>query len=270
MTSRLRRPGLRIPMGVFLLATLLFGHPLGCGSETKEPPRVALSVYIVGLPPRPVVNDLGFSVRLTGLRLAVADLGFTVAGEEHATARFRPAALLLATAWAHPGHLAGGEVTGELAGRYVLDPLGGAGEELGLATLLPGSYDGLNLSLRRATEEERSGPDDLLPGHTAILSGIASGAGASIPFEAVVDEPEGTVVLGGAFGLEVSGASSDALGLAFSPEDPATATTIFDGIDFAGLPVDLDGVAVLGVGSPAHALLAAALARHCFWGIDLH
>lgn len=80
------------------------------------------------------------SATLVDARLEIADLELRTKADT-----FASLPSLLPTAWAHPGHDPGTEVTGELLGTWEIDLMAGA--ELGTATALEGAIDELDLLL---------------------------------------------------------------------------------------------------------------------------
>jgi hypothetical protein len=202
---------------------------------------VALPVVVDGSCVQSVTTDLGYAVEVHTARLALGDLQFAVAGEVHmASRRSSPArakvgfvhSLLFSRAHAHPGHYTGGEVTGELPGRFVVDWIAGSGNELGTGTLFEGLYDSANMTLDQADAAEVA-PDDPLLGHSALITGTATKDGVELPFVALVDSPTGRQIVGFPFDLRVDGDTSARLGLALCTVDPLEGDTLFDGLDFA-------------------------------------
>ncbi|HLV67932.1 MAG TPA: hypothetical protein VKY73_19060, partial [Polyangiaceae bacterium] len=199
-----------------------------CG-RPEEAPRVELPVVVDASGVTTVTTDLGYTVELVEARMVIRDLVFSVAGEVHATGLWSTIAdFLLPTAVAHPGHFQGGEVTGELRGRFLLDFVPGNGDvELGTATLLVGAYESVNFVFERAEDGDGLDADDPLLGHTALLRGHASKDENSIAFTAVIDSPEGRELTGAPFSLEVTEASRQRLGIRFLTEDPFEGDTVF-------------------------------------------
>lgn len=231
---------------------------VACGPP-EEPPRVELAVFADPSGLAPVTTDLGYRVELVEARIMVEDLTFAVAGEVHrAWLGERVAALIVRQAHAHPGHFTGGTVTGELRGRYELcwrpdQP----GDELGLATLLAGRYESASFTFARAERADGLLPDDPLLGHTARLVGVAHRGGERFDFTAILDAPAGRELVGIPFELRVGAASTDRLGLRLLPEDPHEGDTLFDGVDFAGLPHVAPGTIAIVPGAAEPALIDA-------------
>jgi hypothetical protein len=216
----------------------------GCGPS--EAPRVELPVLVDGSGLSTDVTDLGWTIELDQARLALADLRFTTSGEVHMDQR-AGAQLLgrLADAWlpsahAHPGHSQGGEIIGELPGTFVVDFVGEDGRELGLATLIVGEYTALDFRLARAGASEVDESDALF-GHTALLSGTATGPNeAVVAFTVIIDSPLDREIVGVPFEVGVEQDSAFEIGLRMLSSDPIEGDHLFDGIDFALLDA-LDG-----------------------------
>jgi hypothetical protein len=247
--------------------------PAACGPEGSEPALVSLAVVAAPDGIATCTNDLGWQVVLDEARVAVADLEFTIEGEIHA-ARTAPvvlrgarrlAALLVSAAHAHPGHQAGGEVTGTLDGDLLADLVHGA--DLGIATLLEGDYHGVNLAFRRAGAADGLAQGDPLAGHTAVLSGTATKGDATVTFQAVLDIEDGLRMVGGPFDLAVRPETAVTLRLTLFTIDPSENDTLFDGLDFGALDGDADGVVTIVSGQAAHNVLAKTLVRHDHWGV---
>lgn len=229
-------------------------------APSQEAERVALAVVVDGSGVGPSSTDLGWTVRLTQARMAVANVQFTVQGEMHgATAGL--GGWLMRKAWAHPGHYAGGEVTGELPGEFIVDWLGEDKMTLGTASLLVGDYNGMNFSFRAATVADGLAADDPLLGHTAQLRGTASKDGVTVMFAAVVDVDAGAQLVGAPFEDEVDAEAVAPIELQLLPSDPKTGASLFDGLDFAALEAK-DGVATIRPGEVAHNLLRRTLQSH--------
>ncbi len=209
-------------------------------ADAEEARRVELPVVVDGSCMEPVATNLGYTVQVQEAQLAVSDLQFSIAGEVHTSSRAPLRALFLSTARAHPGHYTGGEVTGELLGRFVLDWTFGHGIELGRATLLEGRYDSANMTLERAQASDLAADSPLL-GHSAWIRGTAARDGAQIPFVALLDAPRGRQIVGFPFDLQVSADTDVRLGLKLCTVDPLEQDTLFDDIDFATLTLESSG-----------------------------
>lgn len=233
---------------------------LAACAPSQEAERVHLEVAVSGAALAASTNDLGWTVELTGARVAVADLQFSILGEMHGASAWLPS-WLLARAWAHPGHYAGGDVTGELGGDFILDWTGGGGP-LGAAELLTGLYEGLNFTFRAAAASDGLAADDPLLGHTAHFTGTARKGADALSFTAQLDVGAGSQLVGAPFELEVTRDDQATLALRFFPGDPVAGTSLFDGVDFAALDPDGDGVVVIAPGDEAHNIVRRELQSH--------
>lgn len=208
-------------------------------------------------------SDLGWTVELAVARIAVTDLQFTIQGEMHeAGATAWLPRWILSRAWAHPGHYAGGNVTGELPGSFVLDWTGNDGMSLGTAELLTGDYNGMNFTFRAADANDGLAEDDALLGHAAHFAGTATKDAVTITFTALLDFDAGTQVVGAPFELDVTDTTKDTLGIQLLPTDPVEAKSLFDGLDFEVLDADGDGVVDIVPGDEAHNILRRTMQLH--------
>ena len=195
-----------------------------------------------------VTTDLGYEVRLSMASMAVDDLQFTLAGEAHTSQLQRISNWLIPVAHAHPGHSQGGDVTGELPGHFVLRFEPGKTNEVGTATLLVGTYHGLNLTLASASEADVD-EDDPLRAHSAYLTGTAKHGAAKYAFEVAMDAPEGRQLTGIPFAEQITESTERRLALRLSPRDSLENDTLFDGVDFSTLDADGDGKISLVAGA---------------------
>jgi hypothetical protein len=225
-----------------------------CG-ESTETPTVLLPVATASAPLPAATTDLGYDIVVTSLRAAVADLEMTIEGEMHDDVE---------GAIFHPGHSAGGDVTGELPGDHLL-VWDGATHALGEATLTVGDYHGANWTWRAAGEDELDAGDPLI-GHTFHVVGVASRDGTDHAFDAVLDLEPGTDLIGAVFELEVTEASTETLDVQMLPTDPEEGDTAFDGVDFAALPVT-DDVILIRPGEEAHNILRRPIQTHDHYAI---
>lgn len=204
----------------------------GCGGESVEARPVEVPVRL-GEAPGAVVTDLGYTVRLTAARQVIGPLVFTRGGEAHAGWL----GWLVGAARAHPGHAAGGEARGELAGRFVVDWFDG-GASLGTASILPGRLDGLDFALGTASEGEVAAGDPLA-GSNLYLEAEVSEGDRRWRLALAVSQDAGKQVTGVVCAAEI--AAGAALVLALRVADPFEGDTVFDGIDFAAADADGDG-----------------------------
>ncbi len=218
---------------------------VACGAP-REAPRVQLPVFVDPSGVVPVTTDLGYEVTLTEARIMVSDLQFTIAGETHVASFYEwLSGLVVPRARAHPGHFQAGEVTGELLGRFTTAFVPAPTQDLGLATLIVGSYESANFTFGSASVDDGLDPTDPLVGHTAILRGTATSAGVTTTFVARIDSPVGRQLVGAPFVFEAREDSRESLGLRLLLLDPVEGDTLFDGIDFAALDADQDGALAL-------------------------
>lgn len=241
---------------------LLFLAATACASEEAE--RVKAPVVVDARRLAPITTDLGYAVTITGVRAAVRDLQFTTGGEAHAGLWRRARRLLVGRAHAHPGHLAGGELTGELPGTFVIDWTKD-GAPLGEATLLAGRYQGANFTFRVAGPTDGLVVDDPLYGHTLVIAGEARKDGRGVVFSAVIDIDEGARVVGAVFSGQVTAmpGGTPTLGLALVPATSVgPPQTVFDKLDFFTLPGADGGTVAINPGEAAHNLLRRAFQVH--------
>lgn len=226
---------------------------LAACAPAEEPPRVQLPLVVETSGVVPVSTDLGYEVELTEARLVAEDFRFTTAGEAHARAlRFT----WISTAHAHPGHFQAGTVTGELLGARAFD-LVTSGAEIGIATLLPATYASAAFTFGRGSGDAGIAENDPLYGHTAIVRAQASRDGRVVDADFVLDSPEGRVLTGVPFDLEVTAGTRGSLGLRLETFDALGGSTLFDGLDFFAVDPDEDGLAEIGPASEAEAEVAA-------------
>jgi hypothetical protein len=226
----------------------------------KEAVEVELPVVVSAERIEPATNDLGWTVTVSALRAAVHDIQFTIEGEEHeadiAARRLGPVP--------HPGHAAGGDVTGELPGDFVLDWMDD-GAALGTGVLLTGDYHGANFTFRRAGEADGLDEGDPLLGHTFHVVGRAEKDGDAIDFDLVLDVEDDTELIGAPFDLEVTESTTSAIGLEIATIDPFEDDTLFDGLDCAALDDDGDGAIEIRPGDEAHNRLRRLFQAHDYY-----
>lgn len=222
----------------------------------SEAPRVSLPVVVDGSAMQPVQTALGYTVELTEARVAIADLVFTFAGEVHASIWQRARDWLVPTAYAHPGHFQGGDVTGELRGRFIVDWTGRSGTELGVATLLAGEYKAANFTFAVAGAGEVPAGDPLV-GHTALLRGQARKDGRVTQFTFLIDSPDGRQLVGAPFVANVDETTSATIGLRLQPHDPLEGDSLFEDLDFATIDSDGDGAITVAAAADNTEIIAA-------------
>ncbi|MBX7082028.1 MAG: hypothetical protein K1X88_22670 [Nannocystaceae bacterium] len=253
-----------------------------CGLDSQQAPQVQLSVVVDGSGMGAFDNDLGYHIEITTMRVAFDNVEFTTGGEMHASLLHRVGGalqeLVIPTAYAHPGHYAGGEIAGEMDGRFVVDWLAD-GTEVGTATMLATRYNGANFVFTRATANDVPAGDPLL-GHTMQLAGTATRDGATWSFHGFIDEEEGKRVIGLPIGddleagaetphFDVDGDTDVALGLQMLMVDPFEPDTAFDKLDFAELDGDGDGDVELVVGEAANNLILRQLQVHDQYAVSI-
>lgn len=231
-----------------------------------EAPRVELPVRVdchgvIGAGAA-VTTDLGYEVVITEARIALGGMVFTVAGEVHTASLMDALAdVLVPRALAHPGHYQGGEVTGELLGDYALRCGEDQGRELGLATLIVGTYTAANFDFERGSEALGLEASDALIGHTAWLAGTATRDGETVTFTATVDSPLDRQLVGAPFEATISEGATGTLSYRFEIEDDLEGDTLFDTLDFAALDADGDGELAIVAGVTAVEAAYNALRR---------
>jgi hypothetical protein len=224
-----------------------------------------------------ITTNTGYAVHITQLRAAFDDIEFTTGGEMHAA--LHPSLLdrlhdaVIPTAYAHPGHYAGGEIVGEMQGRFVVDWLDD-GAALGDAEMLEADYNGTNFVFTRAKAGDGGiAADDPLVGHTFQFAGEASKDGETWTFDGFLDEEDGKRVVGLPIGedyeqgsrtphLELDRDDAYTLGVQVLMKDPFEGDTAFDNIDFAMSDEDGDGHVPFAVGEPIYNLLVKQLQVH--------
>jgi len=246
---------------------LMLAPGLACASQ--EAVHVSIEVDLDGSTVSDSTNDLGWTVTLTDTRIAVKDLQFTIQGEMHgagATAWLE--GWLIRRAWAHPGHYAGGDVTGELVGDFLFDWIAHDGMELGKADMLTGDYNGINFTFRRAAESDGLAADDPMIGHTAYFAGVARKDGVEIAFTAALDVNEGTQMVGAPFELALAPDTKATIGIELEATDPVEDKSLFDGLDFGAIDDDGDGEATIAPGSEAHNLFVRTIQSHVHYNAE--
>ena len=234
-----------------------------CTPEGDEPVQVTLPVAASGARLEAVTNAEGWTVTVSEFRLAAADFEFTIEGETHASAAPSQWQQIVGirSAWAHPGHYAGGEVTGELLGNFIWN-LSDELQPLGDATLLTEDYNGANLHYRLADDTDGLDAEDPLLGHTAYIEGEAEKDDVTVAFTAIIDVEEDTEMVGAPFELSVSEETAGTIVWQVLTLDPSEGDTMFDGLDFDALDEDGDGVVEIVPDSDAHNVFMKTLIRH--------
>ncbi len=244
-----------------VLTTLLL---LTACTPSQEVAHVLLPVALDGSATSTTTNDAGWTIELSTARIAATDIQFSILGEMHgATASL--AGWIVGRAWAHPGHYAGGDVTGELPGDFLFDWFARDGEVLGMADMLVGDYNGMNFTFRAATVADGLAASDPLLGHAAHFAGVARKGEAEVTFTALLDIDAGTQLVGAPFEDTVDAGSTAPIELQFLPTDPVEGTSLFDGLDFAELDAldsSTDGTASIKPGDAAHNILRRVLQSH--------
>lgn len=237
-----------------------------CSPSGDEPARVTLPVEASGEGLEEITNDEGWTVTLSVFRLAISDIEFTIEGDTHASSAPGLLDLLIPSAYAHPGHYAGGEVTGELLGDFLLN-LMDKEQSLGDGTLLVEDYNGANIYFRTTDESDGLDKDDVLLGHTAHIEGSATKDDVTISFTAILDVEDGTQMVGAPFELTVAEETSGTLTLQVLTLDPFEGDTLLDGLDFEALDEDDDNVVLIEPGSDAHNVFMKTLIRHDHYNV---
>lgn len=216
----------------------------------REAPRVERPIVVDGSHVVGVTTDLGFEVKLTEARLAIADLQFTTAGELH-TARVTPGIgrLFVSSAHAHPGHYEGGELIGEAKGRFFVDWLDDDGAEIATATLITADYTSANFTFARGQDDSGLGEGDPLLGHTAVVGGIARKDEFELAFTFVVDSPEDRLLVGAPFEATIADDEDGEVLFRLLPQDELGEGTLFDSIEFSALDADGEGQVRIDAGS---------------------
>lgn len=224
----------------FWIACTVLTCTAACDLDTSLAPRVDLDVVVQATEDSFSVDDT--QIQLTEVRMALESIEFTTEGEMHARAGLFPAIhdLVVPTAFAHPGHAAGGEVVGELVGRHVVDYLD-SGSTVGIGTLLEADYSGANFTFAIAEASDGLAADDPLIGHTFLLAGTATRGEHEVEFVAYVDQDEDRSIIGLPLSFTATQSSTEQLALRFDAVDPIEGDTILADIDIVSLDEDGDG-----------------------------
>jgi hypothetical protein len=233
----------------------------------SEPATLTLPLVADGAGLGAFTSDEGYQIELSELRVALRDIELTIEGETHASLMRGLRRSLLPLAQAHPGHYAGGDVTGELLGNFLIDAFSGGDRELGQATMLEGDYHGMNFTFRRADADDGLDAEDTLLGHTFALSGVARRDDLEVAFDAVLDIDDDTQMVGAPFTFEARPGAEPTLVLRILMVDPSTeADTVFDGVDFFALG-DGDELSIRP-GDDAHNILRRRIQVHDHWWLE--
>lgn len=235
-------------------------------TPSQEASRVELDVTLDDAKLEASTNDLGWTVELTEARIAVSDVQFTILGETHGAIAWIPS-WIIGRAWAHPGHYAGGDVTGEMTGDFILDWIGHPGMKLGTAEMLTGVYHGMNFTFRTTGADDKLTADDPLLGHTAHFVGTAHKDDLAIAFTAQVDIDANAQLIGAPFDLEVTEDHQAMLAVQFFPQDHVDDDSLFDGLDFGVLDDDNDGKVSITPGDTAHNIFRRTVQSHVHYNV---
>lgn len=258
------KPPLRSAARVLAIPLML----CACDLDSQVAPRVELDVVVDSAGMVTFENAEGYTIEITRMRVAFENVEFTSGGEMHMAFLHPLHDLLVPTAYAHPGHYAGGEIVGEMNGRFVVDWLAD-GESLGTATLLGADYRGANFVFTRAQLDDGVTPEDPILGHTFDIAGRATKDGMTWTFSAALDEDDGRRVVGLPFDVEIDASSDEVLGLQMLPVDPYEGDTAFDELDFAALDEDGDFVVELRDGDADYNILKKHLQVHDHYAVTI-
>jgi len=231
---------------------------IGCSGSSEEAETVDLPVTTAGGAMETATTDLGYTIELSRVRIAVSQIQFTIEGELHE----KPGGAL-----PHPGHYAGGEVTGELPGDFVLEWNGAAQDDLGTATLITGDYRGANFLFRAAAAADGLDAADPMIGHAFHLTGTVSKDGITNDLDILIDTELDTAIVGAVFDDVIGSSTDQRLDIRFFPVDPYEAETAFDGVDFATLPLVGNTVEVRP-GTPEHNIIRRTVTTHDHYGVN--
>ncbi len=248
--SRQGTPRSAVALSLVVLAAVSCSSP-------EEATQVNVPVVVDHTQVEPVTTDLDYEVEVSEAKIMAKDFTFALAGEIHSsTLLHRAYDWLVPTARAHPGHYQGGDITGEMPGRFLLDFLPGEETNLGQASLLVGSYHSANFVFTVASDEDVKEDDPLL-GHSALLRGIATKDGKVVSFLALIDSPEDRQLTGIPFEYELEETSDVVLQIRLETVDELEGDTLFDGLDFLELDDDSDGEVEIVPGAESDGLLDA-------------
>ncbi|MBN2526474.1 MAG: hypothetical protein JXR76_08770 [Deltaproteobacteria bacterium] len=247
---------------LFISLPLLFAVCEPAGDESEQV-MLPVTSNVTGI--KPCVNDLGWNITVTRFEVSFKNLEFTTEGDAHAGLLQQISDFIIPSAMAHPGHLAGGEVIGELPGAFVVDFAAAAPVNMGSGVFLEGRYNGMNLYFVRATAGADGSTTDPIVGHTAYIEGVAQKDAVQIPFHITLDIENNLQMVGGVIDLTVNENTATTVGIQLLTIDPFENDTIFDGVDFSAVSIDNAGVAVIQPGQNAHNFMMKDLITHDQW-----
>lgn len=230
----------------------------GC-TDSEEAARVELPVNTAAAAFAPATTDLGYVVSVEEMQAAVSTIQFTIEGEMHQDVTTPPGTI------AHPGHYAGGEVTGELPGDFILNWNGQPHDPLGMGTLIVGDYKGANFSFRTAIATDNV---PTLTGHAIHLAGTIAKDATTKPFDLLIDVEVDTAIVGAVFEDVIAKTSTETLAITFYPTDPYENDTPFDDVDFFSLPTTAAGAIEIRPGSETHNIIRRVLTTHDHYGVS--
>jgi len=148
----------------------------------------------------------------------------------------------------------------------------GEGQALGTATLVAGDYTAVDFGFDLVDASAGTAATELA-GHTVWLEGTAERSGQAIRFTAAVDAPADRELVGAPFVATVTGDTVGRIALRLHTVDPIEGDTLFDGVDFAAVDTDADGMVALAADVPASDdavnLLRRALLSHDHYDAEL-
>jgi hypothetical protein len=207
---------------------LWFSVAAATGCADAEPATSWQLPLHTAAPSLTVQSDDGAILTFTGARVAVRDFTFETGGELHTTSPLWR--VIVPEANAHPGHFNQGTITGELAGRFVVNFADPA--ETGLsATLQSGDYVAASFFFDQFAADEA--PDHA--GACIHLTGdVTTAANTTHAVDITIVCPDDRQMQSAPFDARIrSGRGSIALSLELL--DPFEGDTAFDGIDWTEL-----------------------------------
>lgn len=241
------------------LQTLVLPFALIACGGSEGASTVDLPVTTAAGPMEEATTDLGYTIDLTRVRIAVSQIQFTIEGELHE----KPGGTLRH----HPGHYAGGEVTGELPGDFILEWNGAAQPDLGLATLITGDYQGANFLFRAAAAGDGLDGSDPMIGHAFHITGTVSKDGTTRDLDMLFDVETDTQIVGAVFEDVIGAATAQRLDINFYPVDPYEGDTAFDGVDYFTLPLTGNAIEIRP-GTAEHNVIRRTITTHDHYGVN--